>query len=90
MRSKTWTSVNGRGCATTRGEGRIKIICDENSGWIVYSVYDQSGIREEFCVAALVGRSVNADSKVGFFWCVSEQAQFGQFAQGDRQFVLDV
>jgi hypothetical protein len=44
-----------------------KIICDENSGWIVYSVYDQSGIREEFCVAALVGRSVNADSKVGFF-----------------------
>jgi len=29
-------------------------------------------------VAALVGRSVNADSKVGFFWCVSEQAQFGQ------------
>ena len=56
----------------------------------MYSVYDQSGIREEFCVAALVGRSVNADSKVGFFWCVSEQAQFGQFAQGDRQFVLDV
>ena len=29
-------------------------------------------------MAALVGRSVNADSKVGFFWCVSEQAQFGQ------------